>query len=180
MRILGLTLHSRTLRISLSILAVSGGVSYSLPELGSSVAPHATSIGPLACGLLIGASGVLATLLSVVYPALVRVKKRLQDRGNLILDSLGETTREIRENTLFVLYLTAFVYALAISTPFVLELIDRFHLPCYGYLRGAKHTLLLASLLLFLVSVVDVLKAMFTIISVAHGIFSIEYKMQGD
>lgn len=176
MRILGLTLHYQALRISVGVLSVAGIIVFLWPAIGSGVSFHVASLAPLVCGLLIGAVGVLATLLSVVYPAIVRLKDQLSDSGAVVLEAISQTTAEIKDNTLFVLYLTALVYSVNIASPLVSHSLINSQLPCFEYLRGVKNTVMLASLFLYIVAVIDVLKAMFTIIAVAHGIFYKEYK----
>lgn len=146
---LGLTLDCRVLKISGLTLLFAFLLVKASPQVSLTVVGHALGVVPIACAVLIGAIGVLATVLASVYPAIDGMKDSLGDRGVRILVAIEATTKEIRENTLLAIYLAAFVYLLIFLGPLLGVFLLSIDTALYSFAKTTRDTVLLSSIAIF-------------------------------
>lgn len=162
-------LSSRSILYVLSIGAASSCAVYYYPSIGRIASSVAINTVPIACGVLIGAVSVLATVLMVIYPALSDRRASLGSKYHTINAMMPSLTSEIKEDTVVSVVLAALILILHASTQ--VDRIDIFdeHVRIVQYLYS--DAMVVASVVIFMAAL-DVVRTMFTLFSIVHTIYA--------
>lgn len=161
--------------LNCGLLAISALLVSYFPLVWETISNHSAVMLPITCGILIGAIGILSTVLVSIYSTIIDLSAELKGNGFSLLSKLEIVVSEIKQSAVLSVVLTFFVYCLGVLSPVVkaMDLAQRFgtELAC------AKYAILLyVSLVMFWLAL-DVVRSMFTLLAVAHSVYSKKYKL---